>query len=203
MTAAAPRPFVLYARSRALPATVAALVATALLTLWAATRPDTYVDPHQRVPLLALAPLFASAVIGVSTHQYARELDRTAVRRWWPLRLAHLLALTALAAAVLALAVPGHVHEFGAAAMVRNTLGATGLTAVAAVLVGARLSWLPTLVYLGVVYLSYSNPKLHGATVLTWSMQPGPQRAAWAVALAAFVAGAALYACVGPRDDRN
>ncbi|WP_353942599.1 hypothetical protein ABII15_13720 [Streptomyces sp. HUAS MG91] len=203
MTTRTPHPFVLYARSRALPATVAALAATALLTLWAATRPDTYVGPYQRVPLLALAPLLASAVIGVSTHQYARELDRTAVRRWWPLRLAHLFALTGLAAAVLALALPGHVHEFGAAAMVRNTLGATGITAVAAVLIGARLSWLPTLLYVGVAHLSYSHPKLHGATVLTWSMQPGPQRGAWAVALAVFAVGAALYACVGPRRDRG
>ncbi|MEU6841376.1 hypothetical protein ABZ930_05800 [Streptomyces sp. NPDC046716] len=203
MTASAPRPFVLYARSRALPVTVAALAATALLTLWAATRPDTYVDPHRRIPLLSLAPLFASAVIGVSTHECARELDRTAVRRWWPPRLAHLLALTVLAATVLALAVPGEMREFGAAAMVRNTLGATGITAVAAVLIGARLSWLPTLLYLGVVYLSYSNPRLHGATVLTWSMQPGPQRGAWAVALAAFAVGAALYASVGPRHDRS
>ncbi|MFJ4717123.1 hypothetical protein [Streptomyces sp. NPDC088785] len=203
MTAAAPRPVVLYARSRALPATVAALAGTALLTLWAATRPDVHLDPHQRVPLLSLAPLLASAVIGVSTHEHARELDRTAVRRWWPTRLAHLLALTALAAAVLALAVPGHAREFGAAAMVRNTLGATGLTAVAVVLVGARLSWLPTLLYLGVVYLSYADPGLHGATVLTWSMQPGPQRGAWAVALAAFGVGAALCACVGARGERG
>ncbi|MYW65764.1 hypothetical protein GTY65_17130 [Streptomyces sp. SID8379] len=196
-------PWLLYARSRALPMTVAALAATALLTLWAATRPDTYVDPYRRVPLLSLAPLFASAVIGVSTHQYARELDRTAVRRWWPLRLAHLVALTAVAATVLALALPGHVQEFGAAAMVRNTLGATGLTAVAAVVLGARLSWLPTLLYIGAVYLSYSNPHLHGATMLTWSMQSGPQREAWAVALTAFVVGAALYARVGARGDRG
>ncbi|MFE6894953.1 hypothetical protein [Streptomyces sp. NPDC057694] len=203
MNATALHPFALYARSRAVPMTVAALAATALFTLWAATRPDTYMDPYRRVPLLALAPLFASAAIGVSTHEYARELDRTAVRRWWPPRLAHLLALTALAAALLALALPGNVQEFGAAAMVRNTFGATGLTAVAVVLIGARLSWLPTMLYIGAVYLSYSNPRLHGATMLTWPMQPGPQRGAWAVALAAFVVGAALYARMGARGDRS
>jgi hypothetical protein len=195
--------FALYARSRALPTTLAAFAAATLFTLWAATRPETYVDPQRRIPLLALAPLLATSAIGVSLHQYAQELDRTAARPWWRLRLAHLLALTALAALLLAVAVPGHTQEFGAVAMVRNVLGATGLTAAAAVLLGARLSWLPTLLYFGSVYLSYSAPHLRTATAWTWSMQPGPQRGAWAVAMAAFVVGGALYAAVGTRRERE
>ncbi|MER5441310.1 hypothetical protein [Streptomyces sp. NPDC002790] len=192
----------LYARSRGLPTALTAFAAATLFTLWAATRPDTYVDPQRRIPLLALAPLLASASIGVSLHQYAQELDRTAARPWWPTRLAHLLALTAVAATTLALAVPGHVQEFGAAAMVRNVLGATGITAIAAVLLGARLSWLPPMLYFGSVYLSYSAPGMRTATAWTWSMQPGPQRGAWAVALAAFTVGTMLYVAVGARRER-
>ncbi|MER5475074.1 hypothetical protein [Streptomyces sp. NPDC002685] len=195
------RTLALYARSRGIPTTLAALAGAALLTVWVAGRPDAYLDPYLRVPLVALAPLLASAVIGVSLHTYTRDLDDTAVRPWWPRRLAHLLVLSALAAALLALAVPGQSQVFGAAAMVRNTLGAVGLTATAAVLLGARLSWMPTTLYFGAVYLSASSPRVSNATVLAWFMQPGPQRAAWAAGLALFVIGTALCAARGARPE--
>ncbi|MET7593762.1 MULTISPECIES: hypothetical protein [unclassified Streptomyces] len=196
-----PAPLVLYARSRALPMTAAVLVGAALLTLWAASRPETYLDPYRRVPLLSLAPLAASAAVGVSLHSYARELDDTAVRPWWPRRLAHLLVLGALAALLLALAVPGRAEVFGAAAMVRNTLGAVGLTAAAAVVTGARASWLPTTLYLSSVYLSAASPRVRNETVLAWPLQSGPQPAAWGVALALFVSGSALCAWRGARPE--
>ncbi|MEU1037197.1 hypothetical protein [Streptomyces sp. NPDC005907] len=197
-----PGPLVLYARSRALPVTVAALACAALLTLWAASRPETYLDPYRRVPLLSLAPLLASAAIGVSLHSSTRDLDDTAVRPWWPRRLAHLLVLSVLAALLLALAVPGHAEVFGAAAMVRNTLGAVGLTAVSAVVFGARASWLPTTLYFSGVYLSASAPRVRNETVLAWPVQTGPQPGAWAVALALFVTGLALCAVRGARPER-
>lgn len=194
-------PLALYGRSRGIPATLAALCCAALLTLWVASRPDSYLDPDRRVPLVSLAPLLASAAIGVSLHTYARDLDDTAVRPWWPRRLAHLLVLTALGAALLALAVPGHSQEFGAAAMVRNTLGAIGITTAAAVLLGARVSWMPTTLYFSAVYLSAASPRVSKATVLAWPMQPGPQRGAWAAGLALFVLGTALCAVRGARPE--
>ncbi len=195
------RRLALYARSRAVPATVAALVCAALLTVWMASRQDTYLDPYRRVPLVALAPLLAAAATGASLHTHSPELDGTSVRRWWPRRLAHLLIVGALAATLLALAVPGHVQEFGAAAMVRNTLGAIGITAGGAVLVGARLSWMPTTLYFSAVYLSASSPRVNNATVVGWLMQPGPQHGAWAAALALFVTGTALCAARGARPE--
>ncbi|MFF6995079.1 hypothetical protein ACFY93_08990 [Streptomyces sp. NPDC008313] len=194
-------PLVLYGRSRGLLAASAALVCAALITLWVAGRPDAYLDPYRRVPLLSLAPLLASAATGVSLHTSTPELDRTAVRAWWPRRLAHLLALTALAAAVLALAVPGHTQVFGAAGMVRNTLGATGLTAAGAVLLGARASWIPATLYLSAVYLSAASPRLNGQAALTWPVQPGPQPGAWAAAVTLFVLGTALYTVCGARAE--
>ncbi|MFF1449478.1 hypothetical protein ACFVYF_15180 [Streptomyces sp. NPDC058274] len=194
-------PLALYARSRGLPLTVAALVCAALLTLWVAGRPGVYLDPYRRVPLLSLAPLPASAAIGVSLHSYARDLDDTAVRPWWPRRLAHLLVLTALAAVALASAVPGQAEVFGAPGMVRNTLGAVGLTAGAAVLCGARASWMPTTLYFSGVYLSGASPRVRRETVLAWPLQTGPQHGAWAVALTLFVAGSALCAVYGARPE--
>ncbi|HET6860275.1 MAG TPA: hypothetical protein VFH94_24675 [Streptomyces sp.] len=193
----------LYARSRALPPTVVSLLGAAAIAAWCADwlEDRTYFDHTARVPVLALAPLLASAAIGTGLYAHAEELDRTAARPWWPLRLAHLLALTALAAGLLALAVPGHPEEFGAPAMVRNVLGATGVTAAGAALLGARPSWLPMTVYGGGVYLAAPRTPGGPAAVWAWSMQPGPQGAAWAVAVAAFVGGGALYVLRGARRE--
>ncbi|KMS89710.1 hypothetical protein ABZT16_15285 [Streptomyces flaveolus] len=191
----------LYARSRALPVTVAALVGTAAFALWAAGRLDAYLDPDRRVPIVALAPLLASAVIGASLYSASDELDRTAVRPWWPLRLVQLTALTALAALLVVPAVLGHAENFGPPAVVRNTLGCTGVTATAAVLLGARLSWLPAFAYVTAVYLGSSAARGRAATVWAWPMQPGAEPGAWAVALAAFAVGAALYAARGARPE--
>ena len=196
---------VLHLRSRALPRTAAAVACTALLAAWAAhwlqAQPDF--NHGARVPVLVLAPLLVASAIGTSLYAAADELERTAVRRWWPRRLALLLALTVPAAAALALAVPGHPEAFGAPGMVRNVLGATGVTAATAALIGARLSWLPMTVYGGAVYLAAPHTPGGAASVWAWPMQPGPQVGAWATASALFVAGAALYAVRGARRERG
>ncbi|GGS45635.1 hypothetical protein [Streptomyces cinerochromogenes] len=191
----------LYARSRALPATLAALAATAAFAVWAAGRLDAYLDPDRRVPIVAMAPLLASAVIGASLYTPSDELDRTAVRRWWPRRLAQLAGLTALAALLVTPAVLGHTETFGPPAVLRNTLGCTGLTATAAVLLGARLSWLPAFAYVTAVYLGSNTARGRAATIWAWPMQPGAATGAWATAVTAFVLGAALYAVRGARPE--
>ncbi|MGW3631276.1 hypothetical protein ACWD7F_14090 [Streptomyces sp. NPDC005122] len=194
-------PLALYSRSRGIPATLAVLVGTALLTLWVASLPGTFLAPFRGAPLLAFAPLPASAAIGASLHPHAPELDRTAVRPWWPRRLAHLLVLTALAATALALAAPGDVHAFGPVGTVLNTLGAVGVAALGAVLFDARAAWMPTMLYFSAMYLSAASPRMREATVLAWPLRTGPQLGAWAAALALFVLGAGLYAVRGARPE--
>ncbi|ARP74073.1 hypothetical protein LK07_11190 [Streptomyces pluripotens] len=191
----------LYARSRAVPLTLTALIGTAGFAVWAAGQLDGYLDPFRRVPIVALAPLLASAVIGAGLHGDSEELDRTAVRPWWPRRLVHLGALTALAAASLTLAVLGHAETFGPPAVIRNTLGCTGFSATAAVLLGARLSWLPAFGYVSAVYLASSAARGRGVTVWAWPVQPGAQTGAWAAALSLFALGTALYAVCGARPE--
>ena len=191
----------LYARSRAVPFTLAALAGTAVLALGAASRTDTGLAPDGRLPVVALAPLMAAALTGTSLYSASDELDRTAVRPWWPRRLAHLLGLTALAAALLPLAVLGDGAGFGPSAMIRNLLGCTGVTAAAAVLLGARLSWLPAFGYVSAVYLASGGVHGRAVTVWAWPVQPGPVTAAWVAAGGAFLLGSALYAVRGARPE--
>ncbi|MFJ2740302.1 hypothetical protein ACIO3O_11590 [Streptomyces sp. NPDC087440] len=197
--------WLLHARSRSLPLTLAALVATSGSAAWAADwiQGQPQFDHHARAPVIFLATLLVSSAIGTGLLTRSDELDRTAVRPWWTLRLLHLGALTALAAVLLALAVPGHPEAFGAPAMVRNTLGATGLAAAGAALLGARLSWLPMTAYGGAAYLAAPRTPGGSAAVWAWPMQPGPQGAAWTTALLLLALGGGLYVWRGARVERG
>ncbi|WP_053649444.1 MULTISPECIES: hypothetical protein [unclassified Streptomyces] len=194
-------PLRLYARSRALPGAFAALAGTAAAAAWAARWLETLPGsgPSDRLPVVVLGPLLAAAAIGTCLRTPSDELDRTAVRAWWPRRLAHLLVPAALAALLLALAVPGHPAEFGAPAAVRNTLGLVGAAAASAALVGARLSWLPPALYTGAVPLAAPVGTGGAADWWAWVTRPGPQGGAWTAAAAVFAAGTALYAWRGAR----
>ncbi|MFF8378848.1 hypothetical protein ACF07V_22270 [Streptomyces sp. NPDC015661] len=198
-------PLRLYLRSRALPGALAVLAGTAVAAAaaarWLESLPGA--GPSVRLPVVALGPLLAAAVIGTGLYTPSDELDRTAVRAWWPRRLTHLLAATALAGVLLALTVPGHPEEFGAPAAVRNTLGLVGVAAGGSALVGARLSWLPPAVYLCAVGLAAPAEPGGAAAWWAWAMQPGPEGGAWTVAAAAFTAGTVLYAGRGPRRPGN
>ncbi|MFF0450521.1 hypothetical protein ACFYT4_29745 [Streptomyces sp. NPDC004609] len=195
--------FALYGRSRALPATLAALVATALAAAvaahWLRGLPDA--GESAREPVVLLGPLLATAAVGTGLYTPSDELDRTAVRRWWPRRLLHVLALTALAAVALAAAVPGDPGQHGAPAMVRNVLGATGVTAAAATVLGARLSWLPMTVCTGAIQFAGATGAAGGAAGWLWPLHAGPQPAAWLSATVAFVLGTALLVALGPRRE--
>lgn len=195
----------LYVRSRAVPAGVAALTATALAAAWAARhlleQPDA--GPTARLPVVVLAPLFAAGVVGTGLFTYSEELERGAVRPWWPRRLAHLLLGTGLAAVLLALAVPGHFDAYGASAMARNVIGSTGVAAASAVLLGARLSWLPMMVYAAVTYLLAGSGAGSGAAVWAWPMRPEGEVRAWVTALAVYACGAGLHAWRGVRRERG
>ncbi|MFJ3581032.1 hypothetical protein ACIPPS_02180 [Streptomyces sp. NPDC090127] len=202
MSAVRPGPGLsLYLRSRTLPGTVGALLGTAVAAAWCASwlQSQPGLDHTSRVPVVVLGPLLAASAIGTSLYAASDELDRTATRPWPPRRTAHLLVLTALAVALLTLAVPGHPEGFGAPAIVRNALGSVGVTAAGAALIGARQSWLPMTAYIGSVYVSAPAAPGGAAALWAWPMQPGPQAGAWAVALGAFAGGAALYAWRGAR----
>ncbi|MFF4588601.1 hypothetical protein [Streptomyces sp. NPDC001388] len=193
----------LYARSRAVPGALAALAGTAVLAGLAvgAARTGAGADPDRLAAAVALAPLPAVSVLGMSLYAASDELDRTAVRPWWPRRLAHLLGLTAVAAALLPLVVVGDGLGFGPSAMLRNVLGCTGVTAAAAGVLGARMSWLPGCAYVGAVCLASAGVHGRAVAVWAWPVQPGQVTAAWVAAAVAFLLGTALYAVRGARPE--
>ncbi|MEU2660309.1 hypothetical protein ABZ615_33950 [Streptomyces sp. NPDC007325] len=189
----------LYLRSRGVPGALAVVLA-AVAAAWLLAPEDG--SPHARVPVV-MAPLLVAAAIGTSLHTASDELDRTAVRAWWPLRLGHVLVPVAAAAALFVLVLPGDPAEaeFGASAAVRNTLGLTGLAAGAAALVGARASWLPPVTYTAAVWLT--PPDAGAAAWWGWALRPAAEGPAWTVACALLCAGTALFARRGPRPGRG
>ncbi|MER6410786.1 hypothetical protein [Streptomyces humidus] len=192
----------LYARSRGLPLALALLAGVCAFVVAAAHRTDgAYAAPGWWASVVVLGPLSAAALIGASLYAPSDELDRTAVRPWWPRRLVHLLALSALACVPLALTGSGEGSASVTAALVRNLLGCVGVTAASAVLVGARLSWLPALCCVGAVHLASSEVREWAVGVWGWPTRPGQEAGAWLAADVVFVLGAALHAARGPRPE--
>jgi hypothetical protein len=205
-TASAPHPpqlavHLLHLRSRALPSTLVSLTGAALAVGWGLEwlmgQPED--DAATRAALSVLGPVLMSAAIGVSLHSHSPDADGTASRRWWPVRGGHLLALAAIASVLLAVAVLGDPAQFGAAVMVRNMLGAVGVTALAVTVIGARLSWLPMFSYGAVALLIGPREPGNAGALWLWLTQPGTQLPAWCTAVAAFALGTTVYAMCGPR----
>ncbi|MFD7549794.1 hypothetical protein ACFV0R_04225 [Streptomyces sp. NPDC059578] len=183
----------LYARSRKLPGSLGALVLITLGVRWA----DHHLDV--RMALALFGPLAAASVVGTSLHVYADGLDRTAARPWWPRRLAHVTLLSAVAALFLAVAVHGPAQEYGTAVMARNTLGTAGVAALSAVFLGARLSWLPPLVWLCGVHLLDRSGGGRVWDAVNWPVSHGERGGAWVTAVVLFAVGAVVYARWGVR----
>ena len=88
---------------------------------------------------------------------------------------------------------------YGAHALMRNALGCIGLVAGGAVLLGARLAWLPAFVYVCAVYAA--APRQTGTVIAAWAwpVQPSTITASWLAAATIFTVGAAGYVHGGSR----
>ncbi|MDH6133650.1 hypothetical protein P3T37_003046 [Kitasatospora sp. MAA4] len=183
----------LYARSRQVPASAAAVTLVAL-ALWALDRGK---DPvGLGIAALVLTANVAAASVGLGGQDAA--LDRTAAIRWMPRRAAHVLLLGAVAAAALLAVRAAGPNLAPAAILVRDGAGLAGLAALGAVLCGAPLAWtLPT----GWLAFTVCVPPPGGAAgqVVSWMIFPPGTAAATGTAWALLVAGTVLYAAAGPR----
>ncbi|MFD9042448.1 hypothetical protein [Streptomyces bottropensis] len=188
----------LYARSRQVPASFAALVISAV-TVWALTqdggrRSGDPADP--RLPVLVLAAGAMAASVGLSGQDPA--LDRTAAIRWAPRRAAHVLLAGAVVAAVLLAVQTMGASMATTAFVVRDSAGLMGLVALSAAFGGGRYAWTLPFAWLS---FSFFAPPATGAAgrVATWMLLPaGTPTATWTAVILTAV-GTTVYAVAGPR----
>ncbi|MDX3637934.1 hypothetical protein [Streptomyces sp. MB09-02B] len=189
----------LYARSRQVPASLAAVVISAAAVGALVVR-DGGGPADPRMPVFVLVAGVTAASIGLGGQDLA--LDRTAAIGWRPRRAAHVLLIGTVVAAVL-LAVGTTVRtadtELAATAfVVRDSAGLTGLVALGAVVCGAAYAWTPAVVWLSLSAFA-PPPTSVPAEVATWMLlPPGTPTATW-TALALAVTGTTVYALAGPR----
>ncbi|MFJ1566659.1 hypothetical protein [Streptomyces erythrochromogenes] len=186
---------VLYARSRQVPAALAAAV-TGALAVWALAGDGAAAPGDPRPAALVLTVAAAAASTGLGGQDPA--LDRTAAIRWWTRRTAHVL-IAGLTACALLLGLRAMGDDLATTAVVvRDAAGLMGLAALGAAVCGAAYAWtLPV----GWLALSSFSPPFTGVPmeVVTWMLQPPGTAASTWTALTVTAAGTAAYAVTGPR----
>ncbi|HZR53161.1 MAG TPA: hypothetical protein VFB06_27065 [Streptosporangiaceae bacterium] len=183
--------------SRRAPAALIALAVCAAV-LWPALRwrwgASAAVGQRQ---LALLIEAGAAAAIAVTTYNPFGEAERAVGRRLPWLRLGTALALTAAAAALLAIAATGGQLPGGATQLVRDLAGATGLGLICATVLGGLLAWVGPVAYTLVAEFAltgaWTSPWL-------WPARPPHDRGAAICAGLVFAAGLALMTLRGAKD---
>ncbi|MFD6227537.1 hypothetical protein ACFWFZ_11740 [Streptomyces sp. NPDC060232] len=183
----------LYARSRQVPASLAAVVISTV-AVWALARDGGPGDPRLAVLVLATGAMAVS--IGLSGQDLA--LDRTAAIRWVPRRAAHVLLFGAVVGtALLTVQVMGE-DLATTAFVVRDSAGLMGLVALGAAVSGGQYAW--TLPFAWLAFSFFAPPATSvPMQVATWMLLPPDTAAGTWTALVLAVAGTAAYAFAGPR----
>ncbi|MFL4910385.1 hypothetical protein ACJ6WF_46550 [Streptomyces sp. MMS24-I2-30] len=185
----------LYARSRQIPASLAAVVISAV-AVWALARDGGGGPVDPRLPVLVLATGAMAASVGLGGQDLA--LDRTAAIRWVPRRAAHVLLGGAVVGAVLLTVQAMGEDRASTAFVVRDSAGLLGLVALGAALWGGRYAW--TLPFAWLSFSFIAPPPTSAATrVASWMLLPAGTAAGTWTALVLAVAGTAAYAVAGPR----
>jgi hypothetical protein len=159
-------------------------------------------DSYGALQLPLVFEAVAAAAIAVSTASPFGEPERVA-GRWLPvLRLAAALALTAVAAGLLAAAGAGAHLAGGPLDVLRNVAGITGLGLLAAAVLGGGLAWTGPVAYLlaGVyaLYTQWHPPALD--TPWLWPARPPHDLGGALCAGLVFLAGLAVTTLRGARD---
>ncbi|MFD3437160.1 hypothetical protein ACFWU3_06610 [Streptomyces sp. NPDC058685] len=185
----------LYARSRQVPASLSAVVLSALAVV--ALAPDGHGGPgHPQLSVLALTAGATAASTGLGGQDLA--LDRTAAIRWVPRRAAHVLLIGMVVCGVL-LAVQSMGDDVAATAfVVRDSAGLMGLVALGAAVCGPQLAWTLPIGWLSLSLFAPSPTSLP-LEVASWMvLPPGTTAGTWTAVVLA-VGGTTVYAIVGPR----
>ncbi|MFE1794980.1 hypothetical protein ACFW9L_02320 [Streptomyces sp. NPDC059517] len=187
----------LYARSRQVPASLAAVVVSAVTVAVLARDGSGGEGPTEPgLPVLVLAAGAMAFSVGLGGQDLA--LDRTAAIRWVPRRAAHVLFAGAVVAAAL-LTVQSMGEDMATPAfIVRDSAGLMGLVALGAAVAGGQYAW--TLPFAWLSYAFFAPPPTSTPTqVATWMLLPPGTAAGTWTALVLTVVGTAAYAFAGPR----
>jgi hypothetical protein len=195
------RPLALYLRSRAVPATAAAVLGC-VVALWALGLAIDHAQGRALVALLvalAATTALAPGLVGADP-----DLDRVSAIAWPPRRAAHAVVAGAAVAGLLAATALAGEQMAGTGHIARNVAGLAGLVALGAVVLGAARAPLLPVVWT-VLVLRYAPPMGEPPTrpaykvMLTWMVQPPGARAATVAAVVLASAGTLAYAVLGSR----
>lgn len=193
----------LFARSRGwAPATLGVALLTAVAAVsaaWLASRPF-FQGPVARVPVTALTPVAAAALVGVCLGSWDVGLDRSTPHPWPIRRARQVVGWTAIACTALATAVAADPRVFGALAMLRNVIGYVGLACLGTVVLGAALSWLPGFLVASTLYLTAPRPPTGMDRLWAWPMTSGQPDLSWVAPVVLFAVGVTSYAVWGPGE---
>ncbi|WP_333736677.1 hypothetical protein [Streptomyces sp. IBSBF 2806] len=185
----------LYAYSRQVPASLAAVLISAA-GVWALTRDGSAAPGGSQLPAVVLTAGAMALSIGLGGQDL--DLDRTAAIRWAPRRAAHVLLGGVIVGAVF-LTVQAVGQDLATAAFVaRDCAGLAGLAALGAVVAGGRYAWAFPFTWLAFAFLAPPSATGVPARVATWMLLPTGAPAATWTALCLAVFGTALYAFAGP-----
>lgn len=195
------RPLALYVRSRAVPATAAAMLGCAA-ALWAL---GLAIDQPQGRGLAALLlALAATTAVAPGLAGQDHDLDRVSAIAWPPRRAVHVIAAGATVLGLLAATALAGERMTDTGQIARNVAGLTGLVALGAVVLGAARAPLPPVVWT-VVVLWWAPPMGEPPTrpaykvMLTWMVQPVGTGTATTAAVVLAAAGTLAYALLGSR----
>lgn len=185
------RPVVLYARSRGVPAALAALPVVVLLA-WSAMR-----SPW--TPLSAsLTSLAAVLVITVGLAGQDPELDRSTALLWPAWRFWHLVLAGVLAAIPVVLVQELGPASFGFEFVVRDTAGMVGLAGLAATVIGARFAPAAPVLWWAVSAMMPPSQSVP-ARMIAWPTSPPDDAVAMWTAGVLFLSGVTAYVVRGGR----
>lgn len=191
-----------FRRARDVGPVAVAIGLTALLVwgagIWLSTRPS-FSGAFARPPVAVGGPLLVAVLVSRTLAGDDVDLERTTPRLTTGFRAVQALVVLALPALVLASTLLDHPGTFGAAAVVRNTVGLVGLTLLAAAAGPARLAWVPATILTFATYVAGGHAEGAGAAWWAWLVRPGGWDASWVAAAAFCGTGWACFALRGPR----
>jgi len=186
---------------------------------WILAQPFTDAERYLG-PVLLLSPLMIACIIGVGTSSPFGDAEITSCFPLPLLRFGHLTILLIWALLTLTLTTITWNSDYAGWVLVRNVLGFTGLTLVAARLIGSHLSWMvPFTYYAAAVFAGRSEfTEGSGSDVFTrilgevpvgewerwaWPMRPNTDYLSWICALALLILGLAYVSFLGAKGSRE